>query len=102
MRKEDNLTASTPIPDLLPYAQRSRFSFLLSEKKCQPDASDEDSHSDTDTNATSECSHSSLELPTCISVKEDQCDDFLEAHGPVAQVIESVMFLQVRCVKVFL
>lgn len=79
-----------------PYlTQLSRFSAIRSDDITQLEESAEDSLCDSDTDATSNCSHSSYELASNTSARNDQSDDFLDASGSFAQGVETIVFLGV-------
>lgn len=74
----------------------SRFSLSIEHSPPSREDSDDDSLSDADTNATSECCHSPLRPDSCSDNDPEQCEDFLDAEGAIGQGVEVIMFLDVR------
>lgn len=72
------------------------FSHLLSTGASAldvSDASDDDALSIADTDATSECSHTSPDEDSCACENDDDAADFLDTQGQVGVAVESLMFL---------
>ena len=62
------------------------------------DESDDDHLSDTETDATSECSHADSNHRTCACVDEEDAD-FLDSEGRLGFALDAVLFLQVRVTR---
>jgi len=57
------------------------------------EVSDDEVLSTTDTDATSECSHSSVDNHSCACENDDDVADFLDTEGQVGAAVESLVFL---------
>lgn len=76
---------------------KNTFAHLLTNATVEQsfDESDDEVLSDTDTDATSECSHSPFTSQTCKCEDDEDGTDFLDTEGEIGAAIEVVMFANV-------
>lgn len=73
----------------------AHLSTVSVQNRLGSDESEDDILSDTDTNDTSECSHSASDEYTCGCEDDEDAADFLDMEGRVGVAVETTMFLQV-------
>lgn len=79
------------------HGAKNTFAHLLPTADEQNDSggSDDEALSDTDTTATSDCSHSTVEDYSCPCEDDEDDADFLDSEGRVGVAVETTMFLKV-------
>lgn len=79
------------------HGVKNAFARLLitTHDQSDSDESDEEAISDTDTSATSDCSHSTIEDHACPCEDNEDDADFLDSEGIVGVAVETTMFLKV-------
>lgn len=79
------------------HGAKNTFAHLLpiTHNQDELDESDEEALSDTDTNATSDCSHSNIGNHVCPCEDDGDDADFLDSEGRVGVAVETAMFLKV-------
>lgn len=72
------------------------FRQLLLEDHVSVDSSDdEDALSDTQTSATSECSHTHFETNECLCEQDETSTDLLDADGELDLAVQGITLIQV-------